>query len=172
MSYLKHNSNRKSAQKRAAKKPEDGTRVVVTGPDTPAHLSSPALQHEINHVAGMDGIEASLDWIARSLGRVTDDDNTVGVVLGQNRYAGPVKITFADNDEEDTVDRLVTAFERMADSVAKLAGLSRPRLERWHEQSDYQPRYRDSACDGGAPGAGGACGEASPTARQFSQNEK
>jgi|SRR5579859_3959845 len=138
---------------KSVRKQEDApNRVVVTGPDTPCHLTSPAMQHDINHVAGMDGIESSLDWIARSLSRLTDDDNTVGVVLGQNQYAAPVKITFADNDEEDTVDRLVTALERIADSVAKLAGLSRPRLEQWHEQAEYTPRYKDTACDGGAPG--------------------
>ena len=48
--------------------------------------------------------------------------------------------------------RLVAAFERIADSVAKLAGLNRPRLESWHEQCEYEPRYKDIACDGGAAG--------------------
>jgi len=43
-------------------------------------------------------------------------------------------------------------LERIADSVAKLAGLTRPRLESWHEQDAYEPRYKDAACDGGAPG--------------------
>jgi len=150
MSYLKHNN--KAKQPRSAKKPENTTRVAVTGPDVTAYEPTPALQHEINHVAGLKGVEESLDCIARSLGRLTDDDTTVGVVLGQNRYSGPVKITFADNDEEDTVNRLVTAFERIADSVAMLAGLSRPRLEQWHEQDAYEPRYREIAVDGGAPG--------------------
>lgn len=64
----------------------------------------------------------------------------------------PIQFTLSENDYDDTLDRLVTAFERIADSVAKLAGLSRPRLEHWHEQEEYRPRYRDSACDGGAPG--------------------
>jgi hypothetical protein len=50
------------------------------------------------------------------------------------------------------MDRLVTAFERIADSVAKLAGLTRPRLESWHEQDQYEPRSKNIAVDGGAPG--------------------
>ena len=50
------------------------------------------------------------------------------------------------------MDRLVTAVERIADSIAKLAGLSRPRLESWHEQDEYEPRYKDIAVDSGAPG--------------------
>ena len=144
----------KQAKKRETKKVNEKLtpeRIVVTGPDT-GRTPSSSMQHDINHVAGLDGVEQSLDWIARSLSQLTSDDHTVGVVLGQNRYAGPVKITFADNDEEDTVDRLVTAFERIADSVARLAGLSRPRLEHWHEQNEYTPLYRDSACDGGVPG--------------------
>lgn len=139
----------RQAKKREPKKVNETlSRIVVTGPDA----GHPSIQHDINHVAGLDGVEQSLDWIARSLSQLTSDDHTVGVVLGQNRYAGPVKITFADNDEEDTVNRLVTAFERIADSVAKLAGLSRPRLESWHEQDEYEPRYKDIAVDGGAPG--------------------
>lgn len=47
---------------------------------------------------------------------------------------------------------MVTAFERIADSVARLAGLPRPRLESWHEQDVYEPRYKDVSVDGGAPG--------------------
>jgi hypothetical protein len=125
---------------------------VVTGPDVASYTPTPALQHEINHVAGLSDVEESLDWIARSLSRLTDADHAVGLSLGQGDNTYPVKLTLAANDEEDTLDRLVTAFERIADSVARLAGLSRPRLEHWREQSEYRPRYRDTACDGGAPG--------------------
>ena len=65
---------------------------------------------------------------------------------------GPMKLTFADDDVEDAMSRFLSAFERIADSLAKLAGLSRPRLEHWYEQDEYEPRYKSSACDGGAPG--------------------
>jgi hypothetical protein len=75
------------------------------------------------------------------------DGNPVKVALND-----PVTITLAANDYDDTMDRFVTALERIADSVAKLAGLGRPRLESWHEQEEYQPRYKAVACDGGAPG--------------------
>jgi hypothetical protein len=64
----------------------------------------------------------------------------------------PVTLTLAANDYDDTMERFVTALERIADSAAKLAGLTRPRLESWHEQEEYTPRLKDVACDGGAPG--------------------
>jgi hypothetical protein len=54
--------------------------------------------------------------------------------------------------------RWVTAIERIADAVAKLAGLSRPRLESWHEQDEYEPRHKDIAVEGGAPGPKGPSG--------------
>lgn len=125
--------------------------VVLTGPDS-GYQRSPSMQHDINHVAGLDGVEESLDWIARSLGNLGNDEHTIHLSVGQGFNVNPIKLTLADNDEDDTINRLVTAFERIADSVAKLAGLSRPRLESWHEQDEYEPRYKDSACDGGAPG--------------------
>jgi hypothetical protein len=81
--------------------PENITKVIVTGPDVPGHISSPSMQHDINYVKGLSEVEASLDWIARGISKLTSDDDTVGVVLGQNRYCGPVKLTLADNDEED-----------------------------------------------------------------------
>lgn len=152
MSYLKHNGNSGKSKAKAAKKPDEPVKVVVTGPDVPGYMSTPSMQHDINHVAGMDGIEASLDWMAKGLQRLTDQDFTVNLTLGQGDNTYPVKITLAENDEGDTLDRLVTAVERIADSVARLAGLSRPRLESWHEQDDYEPRYKSIARDGGAPG--------------------
>lgn len=153
MAYLKHNSkNGNGKQSKQAKKPEVPTRVVVSGPDVPGHMHTPSMQHDINHVAGLGDVATHLDWIGDAIARLTSDDTTVGLALCQNRYGGPIKLTLSDNDEEDTMDRLVTAFERIADSVARLAGLSRPRLERWYEQDEYTPRYKDIACDGGAPG--------------------
>src|SRR5579862_5193742 len=153
MTYLKHSNNsNKSKQPKAAKKPEDNvTKVVVSGPDT-GHTPSPAMQHDINHVAGIDGIEASLDWIAQGITRLTSDGFGVHLTVAQGSNIHPIKVTLADNDFDDTMDRFVTAVERIADSVAKLAGLSRPRLESWHEQVEYEPRYKDIAVDGGAPG--------------------
>jgi len=141
----------------ATKKREKKTRpqlqqntVVLTGPDSPGHIT-PSMQHDINYVAGLSGVEESLDWIARGLDRLTGENNSVCLTTG---YDTPLKITLADNDTpgSDTMDRLVTALERIADSVAKLAGLTRPRLESWHEQDEYVPRYKDIAVDGGAPG--------------------
>ncbi len=149
--FLKQPKPKSKPKQPAAKKQEAPNQVVVTGPDT-GYMKSPALQHDINHVAGLGDVEESLDWIARSLCRLTDDDHAVSLSLGQGSNTSPVQITLADNDYTDTMDRLVTAFERIADSVAKLAGLSRPRLEHWHEQEEYVPRYRAEACDGGAPG--------------------
>ena len=146
---------KQQARKRETKKAKETVtpvRVVVTGPDTPGYVSSPSMQHEINYVAGLGGVEQSLDWIARSLSHLTSDEHAVRISLGQEFNTDPIKLTLSDNDYDDTMDRLVTAFERIADSVAKLAGFSRPRLEHWHEQDEYNPQYRDSACDGGAPG--------------------
>jgi hypothetical protein len=152
--YLKHKDGQ-PAKKRASKQPpqpQQPNTVVLTGPEHPPHLSTPSIQHDINHVAGIAGIEESLDYIARQVGRLSNDENSVGLSLGQGEHTYPIKLTLAENDFDDTMDRLVTAFERIADSVAKLAGLNRPRLESWHDQDEYVPRYRDSACDGGVPG--------------------
>jgi len=148
--FPKHEVTKRTAKPK--KEPvAEPVKVVLTGPAT-SHMPSPSMQHDINHVAGLSDVEESLDWIARSLSRLTDDDHAVGLSLAQGDNTYPVKITLADNIQDDTMDRLVTAFERIADSVAKLAGLSRPRLESWHEQDEYEPRYKDTACDGGAPG--------------------
>ena len=106
------------------------------------------MQHDINHVAGMAGIEQSLDWIARGVEKLTSD--SIRLCTSERTY--PVKITLAEDDTGDTMGQLVTAVERIADSLARLAGLNRPRLESWHEQEEYEPRYRSIACDGGAPG--------------------
>ena len=100
----------------------------------------------------MDGIEGSLDNLVSAVARLTHDDHTVGLALCQHQYGAPIKLTLAENDNDDTMGRFVTALERIADSVAKLAGLTRPRLESWHEQEEYEPRYKDVACDGGGPG--------------------
>jgi hypothetical protein len=159
MAYLKQSEVARTKKKRETKKanhtltPE---RVVVTGPDT-GHMPSSSMQHDINHVAGLDGVEQSLDWIARSLSHLTSDEHAVSLSVGQGSNTNPIKLTLSDNDYEDTMDRLVTSFERIADSVAMLAGFSRPRLEHWHEQAEYTPQYRDSACDGGTPGPKVAC---------------
>lgn len=104
----------------------------------------------------LDGLTSVLStWVTQE----RDGENGSPLYTGPHNYpvkvaldTDPVKITLAANDDEDTLDRLVTAFERIADAVAKLAGLSRPRLESWHEQVEYEPRYKDIAVDGGAPG--------------------
>jgi hypothetical protein len=95
------------------------------------------MQHDINHVAGLADIQDSLDWIAKGIGRLTSDEFTLS--LGHTNHTNPVHITLAPNDDgDDTLERLVTAFERVADSVAKLAGLSRPRLEPWHDAPGHK----------------------------------
>jgi hypothetical protein len=109
------------------------------------------MQHDINYVKGLDGIEGSFDNLVSAVYRRTHDDHSVGVTVCQNQYGSPIKLTLASDDEEDTLPRLVTAMERIADSIAKLAGLSRPRLEEWHHQDDYEQRYHD-APGGEAPG--------------------
>ena len=119
---------------------------------TEAVEPSPTHQHDINYVHGLGGVEASLDFIARALYHLNNPEHEINLSLGQGFNVNPVKITLADNDFDDTMDRLVIAVERIADSLAKMAGLTRPRLESWHEQSEYTPRYRDQAENGGAPG--------------------
>jgi hypothetical protein len=124
-------------------------KAVLAGPDTEFMQR---MQHDINHAAGLADVEESLDWIAKGIGRLTNDEACVNLALSTGFSDIPVKLTLASNDTDDTLDRLVTAFERIADSVAKLAGLSRPRLETWQEQDGYEPRHKAAAADGGAPG--------------------
>lgn len=150
--YLKHKDGQpaKKRQSKQTAQPQPPSTVVLTGPEQ--HLSSPSMQHDINHVEGMGDVATHLDWIGDAVARLTHDGNSVGVAVCQNRYGGPIQITPTDEDGNGTMDRLVTALERIADSVARLAGLNRPRLESWHEQNEYVPRYKETACDGGAPG--------------------
>ena len=154
MSYLKHNGTNGKSKQRAAKKPDEPLRVVMSAPERePGSLPPSSIQHDLNYVAGLDGIEGSLDWIAKGLQRLTDEDFTVNLTLAQGSNIHPIKLTLAENDFDDTMGRLVTAFERIADSLARLAGLSRPRLEDWHEQNEYTPRYKDAVSESGAPNA-------------------
>jgi len=127
-----------------------GSKAPTKKKEQPA--AATPMQHDINYVAGLADVEASLDWIAKGISKLTSDDSSVGLALCQNLYGQPVQLTLSRNDYDDTMDRLVTALERIADSVSKLAGLTRPRLESWHEQDEYEPRYKDIAVDGGAAG--------------------
>ena len=99
------------------------------------------------------GIEESLDWTARGLAEFTAEDNSISLCTARN--IATVKITLATDDynDDETMSRLVMAVERIADSLGRLAGLSRPRLESWREQEEYEPRHKSSVCDGGTPGA-------------------
>lgn len=151
--FLKHEVT--TPKRKAAKKPQpqpEQQPVVVTGPPDPLapFHAQRSIQHDINHIEGLSGIEVSLDALASAVRRITGDDHAVSLSTGYGM--NPLKITLADDDYSDTMGRLVTAFERIADSVAKLAGLNRPRLESWHEQEEYEPRHKDIAVDGGAPG--------------------
>jgi hypothetical protein len=151
MSFPKHGATGPRKGKKQQPAPQTQQPLVLTGPTVPTGIypSTPSIQHDINHVAGLAGIEESLDVLGAAVRRLTGDD---GISLSTSYGALPVKITLADDDYSDTMGRLITAFERIADSIAKLAGLNRPRLECWHEQDQYEPRYRDCAADGGAPG--------------------
>jgi hypothetical protein len=143
----------KKGKRQSAKSvPERPNTVVLTGPDSWVSPTPSAMQHEVNYVAGLEDVPESLDFIARMLCRLTSDEHATTLSLGQGSHTSPVKLTLAENDYDDTMDRFVTALQRIADSVSKLAGLSRPRLESWHEQDEYEPRYKDIAVDGGAPG--------------------
>jgi hypothetical protein len=142
----KHESapRKKKTPQQPPQPPTDGiTKIAVTGPMSDHSGHHRSMQHDINHVAGMDGIEGSLDNLVSVVKRLTLDDHSVGVTVCQNQYGGPIKLAMSDGDGEDMMDRLVAAFERIADSVAKLAGLNRPRLESWHDQDSYEPRYKD-----------------------------
>ena len=150
MAYLKHSgSNGKGKRAKAAKVEAGPSRMVLTGPSADEWPLPRSLQHSINHVGGLADIEDSLDWIARGLSKLTDDEHYVHL---STEGTHPIRITLAPDDYEDVMERFVTAVERIADSVAKLAGFSRPRLEHWYEQDEYTPRYKDIAADGGAPG--------------------
>jgi hypothetical protein len=153
MSFPKHEAAR---PRKGKKQPlpaatETAAKLVVTGPMSD-HTGEPrSMQHDINHVAGMDGIEGSLDNLVGAVSRLTNDDHYVTLSVSQGSNTNPVQLTLSGNSYDDTMDRLVTAFERIADSVAKLAGLTRPRLEEWHHQDAYEPRYHDVP-GGEAPG--------------------
>lgn len=131
----------------------DPIKVVVSGPDDSHNMQTHSMQHDINYVKGLGGIEESLDWIARGIEKLTSDEHSITASVSTGYGTDPVKLTLADDDYDDTMGRVVTAIERMADSLARLAGLNRPRLEPWHDQDSYTPPYRNSACDGGAPGS-------------------
>jgi len=154
MSYLKHEGgNNRSGKRAKAAKPKsepEPVKVILTGPDSSGCTRTPSMQHDINYVRGMDGSEQSLDWIARGLEKLATGEPTMHLYTGDGCL--PVKVTLAENINDDTMDRLVTAVERIADSLARLAGLNRPRLESWHEQEEYTPRYKSIACDCSAPG--------------------
>ena len=152
MAYLKHDGNNGNGKRRKVAKPDspaEPVKVVVTGPESGLSHST-HMQHDLNYVHGMDGIEASLDWIAKGINKLTSGEHNVSLTSGYG--SEPIMLTLAENDCDDTMDRFVTAVERIADSLSRLAGLSRPRLESWHEQEEYEPRNKNIACDGGAPG--------------------
>jgi hypothetical protein len=149
MGVIKHEPRKPRAKKPTKTNMEQPVKVVVSGPASD-YSRTASMQHDINHIGGLGDVEISLDEIARALYRLTGEDHAVSIYTGRNGY--PVKLALTDTDGNDVMDRLVEAIERIADSVAKLAGLSRPRLESWHEQDAYQPRYKDVAVDGGAPG--------------------
>ena len=153
MGFLKQNEVEGSKKKKTTAKGKqnagvpDVVKVEVCGPPEDR---KPSMQHSLNYVNGLSGIEESLDWIARGLEKLTSDEHDISLSTGYNTH--PVKLTVAESDYDDTMGRVVTAIERIADSLARLAGLNRPRLECWHDGDEYMPPYRKTAFDGGAPG--------------------
>ena len=146
----KHEVTTPAPRKGNKKPPQPAVAAVAAAPDPNLGLGDVAVA--LNRIAGLyANHQRRMDMGENGLSISTssfDDPVKVQLESGDN----PVKLTFADNIEDDAMDRLITAFERIADSIAKLAGLNRPRLESWHEQDEYEPRYKGVACDGGAPG--------------------
>ncbi len=70
--------------------------------------------------------ELSKRWIVlrRALSRLPDRTHVINVSEQQEEESSPIRLTLDENDSADTMGRIVTAFERIADSLAKLAGLS------------------------------------------------
>lgn len=154
--YIKQNdvsaeAKRKRGAKGKTNSNGEALKVEVTGVDDPIRRYT-SIQHDINYVGGLDGIEQSLDWIARGLEKLTSDECSVTVSATTNFNSEPIKITLAPNDYDDMMDRFVAAVERIADSMARLAGLNRPRLERWYEQDEYTPRHKLDMGNSGATG--------------------
>lgn len=109
MGYLKQDEVKRSKSKKgtakkgeAAKKLEP-VQVVVTGADVPPGTPNPPLQHDINYVAGLIDIRDSLDWIAKGLMRLTSDEHNIH--LAPDYGTAPLKLTLADNDEEEAMAR-------------------------------------------------------------------
>ena len=142
--FPKHDAGQTKACKR---KPQPAhapiapeTTVVLRGPQQGTFDNPGSMQHDINHVAGMSGIEESLDSIASGLYRITSDDHAISISSGG---CVPVKITFSDHDGDTD---LTYAIQRIADSLAKLAGLNLTPLEpEWSRHAAGQP---DSAANG------------------------
>lgn len=107
-----------------------------------------------------EAVDGLASIVSRFVAHARDGENGHSLYTDPNGYpvrvelesTAPVQVTLADNDTEDAMERFLSAFERIADSLARMAGLSRPRLEHWYEQDEYEPRYKSSACDGGKPG--------------------
>ena len=121
--------------------------VIVTGPGKEYPHSTPSIQHDINHVAGLAGIEESLDALTSAVSRITGADQAIGLTTGHG--IDPVKITLVDDIYEDgPLATLTQAVARIADSLAKIAGLNRPRLERWNESSKWGDHVEEWARTG------------------------
>lgn len=119
-------ARRKKKQPQPAPAPQP---LVVTGP--PVEYGRPSIQHDINHVEGLSGIEGALNELAAVVSRyvnraASDDHNSLAVFTGpEGSGFHPVLLAF----QGETTDRIATALERIADALSKTAGLNLPSLE-------------------------------------------
>lgn len=84
MSVIKHErAPRKAKKTQQPPASENITNVVATGPMS-EHTGQPrSMQHEINHVAGLDRIEGSLDNLVSVVERLTHEDHAVSLSVSQ-----------------------------------------------------------------------------------------
>jgi hypothetical protein len=117
---VKHEPAPRKGKKQPQSQPQVEPQLhVVTGPPNPLapFHAERSIQHDINHVAGLAGIEQSLDDMTSALYRITSDSHDFSLSTAHN--ADPVKITLADNDYSDTMDRLITAFRLLSVSLTQ-----------------------------------------------------
>jgi hypothetical protein len=125
--YPKHEKKSRAAKgsgKQPGAKVPEGNTVVVTGPP----IDSPALQHEINHVAGLAGVETSLARLAGILStyvtQARNGDNGHSLFTDPQGY--PVRVVLETDTGDIDVsisfgDELQAAMNSIADSLKQIA---------------------------------------------------
>jgi len=123
-----HESNRKTKRKK----------TQLTLADMPHVQSQPAQPPIVRVDVDMSGVEAELANLAHSLKSYVvnsyDGEHKLKVFTGPSGGGyHPVLLEF-QGESQDALERIAVAFERIADSAAKFAGLTRPRLEPEQEE--------------------------------------